>query len=147
MLVNMNTSLIKKMIKKILLFILQKQKLFFQTTIIKLRKKMKNLNLKFVLFLGIIVLFSIIAYSFYSVYSEKNTSNYKQDKKELEFKIKNLKEQVDYIQKKYESISVIKEKTKIIEIKTKYEKDSIFIRNAPVNISDSIIRAELNSRK
>jgi hypothetical protein len=108
---------------------------------------MKNLNLKFVLFLGIIVLFSIIAYSFYSVYSEKNTSNYKQDKKELEFKIKNLKEQVDYIQKKYESISIIKEKTKIIEIKTKYEKDSIFIRNAPVNISDSIIRAELNSRK
>ena len=147
MLVNMNTFLIKKMIKKILLFILQKQKLFFQTTIIKLRKKMKDLNLKVVLFLGIIVLFSIIAYSFYSVYSEKNTSNYKQDKKELEFKIKNLKEQVDYIQKKYESISVIKEKTKIIEIKTKYEKDSIFIRNAPVNISDSIIRAELNSRK
>jgi hypothetical protein len=143
----MNTFLIKKIIKKILLFILQKQKLFFQTTIIKLRKKMKDLNLKVVLFLGIIVLFLIIAYSFYSVYSEKNTSNYKQDKKELEFKIKNLKEQVDYIQKKYESISVIKEKTKIIEIKTKYEKDSIFIRNAPVNISDSIIRAELNSRK
>ena len=87
---------------------------------------MKDLNLKVVLFLGIIVLFSIIAYSFYSVYSEKNTSNYKQDKKELEFKIKNLKEQVDYIQKKYESISVIKEKTKIIEIKPKYEKDSSF---------------------
>jgi len=90
--------------------------------------------------------------SFYLTHFLIQTLKVDPDKKEylkkieaLEKEIQSLKVEVLVLEKEYQRITTLPEKNQIINIRTKYEKDSIFIRYAPVSVSDSIIRAKLNS--
>lgn len=107
-----------------------------------------NINLKNVLIVAAVL------FSFYFLYNtieifkpDPAKKEYEQKVKELEKEINLLKVQVLVLEGEYKRITTLTEKNQIITIKTKYEKDSIFVRYAPVSVADSIIRAKLNSMR
>lgn len=115
-------------------------------TKLNLKKMILNQKVNYFLIAGIVFLISVLAYSFFTTYKKDP------DKKQYESEVKELKKQISImevkllvLEKQYELISTRPEKERIINIQTKYAKDSIFIRYAPVSYSDSIIRAKLNS--
>lgn len=98
--------------------------------------------------LGIVAL----VLSFYVTYLLVDFLKVNPEKKEFEKKIEALEKEIEFLKQEvyflegeYNAITTLPEKNQIITIKTKYEKDSIFIRYAPVSVADSIIRAKLNS--
>lgn len=92
------------------------------------------------------MILAIVIYATVATYKkDSDKKQYESEIKDLKNQINDLKIQVGVLEKEYELISTRPEKERIINIQTKYAKDSIFIRYAPVSIADSIIRTKLNS--
>lgn len=108
---------------------------------------LKNqINLNFILGGVILVILAIVIYATVATYKkDPDKKQYESEIKALKDEINTLKVQVGVLEKEYELISTRPEKERIINIQTKYAKDSIFIRYAPVSVADSIIRTKLNS--
>jgi uncharacterized membrane protein YgaE (UPF0421/DUF939 family) len=105
-----------------------------------------NINLKNLLILAGGIFSIYVIFNIFDIYKpDPAKKEYEKKIEELERQVQELKVQTLVLEGEYKRITTLPEKNQIITIKTKYEKDSIFIRYAPVSVSDSIIRAKLNS--
>ena len=121
---------------------------FFQVIISKLKRIISKINPNFIiLFISFLVLLVIVKDISQSYISSLKKSDYKKEKEQLQNQINSLNFKIADLENKYNSIDVTPEKETIVKIKTKYEKDTIYINLSPVSFADSIIRAEINSRK
>jgi len=112
----------------------------------KLKSMIPNQKVNYFLIGVLIFVIAVLIYSVATTYKiDSEKKQYQSEVKDLKSQINNLKIQVGVLEKEYYLISTKPEKERIINIQTKYAKDSIFIRYAPVSYSDSIIRTKLNS--